>query len=168
MFPLASQPVIQLLAGSMRDLNELSANLSPHMLYEVGLKSALEGLGEELSKEHGFRFVISGDETDTMGEDLRVTLFQIVRELLINVVKHAEASQVNVFITQDATSLSIQVVDDGVGFDLTSCKEGFGLAYIRQKVKFTGGTIDIQSAPGKGTRVIIEMPIARVLGLGIT
>lgn len=148
-----------ILDGSLRDLNELSANLSPGLLYEAGLKPALEGLGKELARQHGFIFAVSGDETGSLGVDLRVTLFQITRELLINVVKHADASQAHVFIARDEASIWLEVVDDGVGLDPSSFTEGFGLAYIRQRVKFLGGAFKILTAPGKGTRIIVRMPV---------
>ena len=143
--------------GSMRDLNDLSADLSSHILYRIGLKSAIESMGKELAGEHCFRFTISGDEAFELQEDLRVTLFQMVRELLINVVKHAGASAVAVKIAMEDESVSLEIIDDGAGFDFPSRQEGFGLVYIRQRVSFLGGAMKVDTAPGIGTRIVITL-----------
>ena len=147
-----------ILDGSMRDLRNLSTDLSHPLLYEVGLKAAIESLGERLAGEHGFRLVISGDEALSLREDVRVTLFQMARECIIIIVKHARPSTATVLITMKEGSVCLEVLDDGVGYDLPACQEGFGLAYIRQRVVFLGGTMKIYTAPGMGTSVVIELP----------
>jgi len=148
-----------ILDSSMRDLRNLSTDLSPPLLYEIGLRSAIEHFGERLAEDHGFRFVISGHEALELREDVRVTLFQMARELLINMVKHARAATANVLISMKAGSVALEVQDDGVGFDLPTCHEGFGLAYIRQRVAFLGGSMRVFTAAGMGTSVIIEIPV---------
>jgi signal transduction histidine kinase len=148
-----------ILSESMRDLRNLCSDLSSPLLYEAGLKSALESLGERLARGHGFSFTVSGDEGHDLLEDVRVSLFQIARELFINIVKHAAAATVITLIAVGEKSVSLEVVDDGVGFDLAAYQEGFGLAYIRQRVAFLGGTMKIFTAPGMGTSHIIEIPV---------
>jgi len=143
---------------SMRELHDLSDHLSPPLLYELGLKAAIECLGERLAGEHGFRFAVSGDEAMELREDLRVTLFQMAQELLVNMVKHAHASTATVIITIKGGSVRLEVADDGVGFNLSDCREGFGLAHIRQRVARLGGAMNISSAAGMGTSVVIEIP----------
>jgi two-component system, sensor histidine kinase and response regulator len=144
---------------SMRELHDLSDHLSPPLLYELGLKAAIECLGEQLAGEHGFRFAVSGDEAMDLREDLRVTLFQMTQELLINMVKHAHASTATVQITKKAGSVRLEVADDGAGFNLSDCREGFGLAHIRQRVARLGGDMNISTAAGMGTSVVIEIPV---------
>jgi signal transduction histidine kinase len=148
----------RILNSSMHDLRNLSTDLSPPLLYEIGLRSAIEDFGERLAEDHGFRFVISGHEALELREDIRVTLFQMARELLINMVKHARAATANVLITLKEESVSLEVQDDGAGFDLPTCRVGFGLGYIRQRVAFLGGTMKVFTAAGLGTSVIIEIP----------
>jgi signal transduction histidine kinase len=148
----------EILNHSMRDLRTLCSDLSPYLLYELGLKEAIENLGERYSGDHGFRFTISGDESIEMREYLRITLFQMARELLINVIKHANASSVTVLIAQSNGTITLEIVDDGVGFDLATQKKGFGLAYIHQRVGFHGGTLKIVTGAGVGTRVVIVIP----------
>jgi two-component system, sensor histidine kinase and response regulator len=144
---------------SMRDLHDLSDHLSPPLLYELGLKAAIENLGERLAGEHGFRFAVSGDEAMDLREDLRVTLFQMAQELLVNMVKHAHASTATVIITMKGGSVRLEVSDDGVGFNPAGCREGFGLAHIRQRVARLGGAMNISTAAGMGTSVAIEIPV---------
>jgi two-component system sensor histidine kinase/response regulator len=143
---------------SMRELHDLSDHLSPPLLYELGLKAAIESLGEQLAGEHGFRFAVSGDDALELREDLRVTLFQMAQELLVNMVKHAHASTATVQITKKAGSVRLEVADDGAGFNLSTCREGFGLAHIRQRVARLGGAMNISTAAGKGTSIVIEIP----------
>jgi two-component system sensor histidine kinase/response regulator len=150
--------LLGILDGSMRDLRNLSSDLSHPLLYEIGLKSAIESQGERLAMEHGFSLAVSGDEAMELREDVRVTLFQVARELLINVVKHARASAVAVLIAVKEGSACLEVVDDGAGFDLDTCQEGFGRAHIRQRVALLGGTMMISTAAGMGTSVVIEIP----------
>jgi signal transduction histidine kinase len=148
-----------ILDGSMRDLHDLSADLSPHILYEIGLQSAVKSLGEELAEGHGFRFVISGDEAMELEEDVRVNLFQMARELLLNVIKHADASSVSVVIATNDGAVRLEIIDDGAGFNVACHKEGFGLAYIRQRVSFLGGELNIVTVGGKGTTVCMTIPM---------
>jgi signal transduction histidine kinase len=143
---------------SMRELRNLSTDLSPPLLYEIGLHAAVENLAERLAGEHGFRFAVSGDEAMELREDLRVTLFQMAQELLVNTVKHARASTATVLITMKEGSVRLEVADDGVGFNLSDCREGFGLAHIRQRVARLGGAMKISTAAGMGTSVVIEIP----------
>ena len=148
----------KILDDSMRDLRNLSTDLSPPLLYEIGLQAAVENLVERLAGEHGFRFAVSGDEAMELREDLRVALFQMAQELLVNMVKHAHASTATVQITKKAGSVRLEVADDGAGFNLSDCREGFGLAHIRQRVARLGGAMNISSAAGMGTSVVIEIP----------
>jgi two-component system sensor histidine kinase/response regulator len=148
----------KILDDSMRDLRNLSTDLSPPLLYEIGLQAAVENLVERLAGEHGFRFAVSGDDAMDLREDLRVTLFQMAQELLVNMVKHARASTATVQITKEAGSVRLEVADDGAGFNLSTCREGFGLAHIRQRVARLGGAMNISSAAGMGTSVVIEIP----------
>jgi two-component system sensor histidine kinase/response regulator len=148
----------KILDDSMRDLRNLSTDLSPPLLYEIGLQAAVENLVERLAGEHGFRFAVSGDDAMDLREDLRVTLFQMAQELLVNMVKHAHASTATVQITKKAGSVRLEVADDGSGFNPSDCREGFGLAHIRQRVARLGGDMNISTAAGMGTSVVIEIP----------
>jgi len=100
-----------------------------------------------------------------LDDDIKVFLFQAVRELLINVVKHAQAKSVSISIQKENTRIRIYVEDDGVGFiplsnDFSQDKhKGFGLFSIRKRLNYLGGSLEIKSQPGHGTKITILSPL---------
>jgi len=149
-----------ILQDSMADLRDLSFDLSPPILYELGLNAAIGSLGARLAQEHDFRLAFPGEESEpALREDLKVALFQIARELLINTVKHARPRQVTVEIKQSEDQVRLRVTDDGIGFDARANRTGFGLASIRQRACFMGGGLTILSAADAGTQAEVTLPI---------
>jgi signal transduction histidine kinase len=91
-----------------------------------------------------------------------IVMYRLVQECLTNVLKHANAGQVNLNISRKNGSLCLSVEDDGVGFDLPAAArklDSFGLAGMRERVTMLGGLIDIRSAKGKGTRILATLPV---------
>ena len=136
-------------------------------MYRFGLEVALkELLKDKLKAEHDIRTVFRDDQASKpLAEDVRVVLFQSVRELLINVLKHARAHEVILDISRLEDSIRITVADDGVGFDAASVLaapsrgRGFGLFNIRERLDFIGGTLDVDSRPGRGSRFTLVAPV---------
>jgi signal transduction histidine kinase len=101
----------------------------------------------------------------SLARDVAETLFQAVRELLINVAKHAGAKQARVIVREMERSIVIRVVDDGQGFErrrisvLNPKLGGFGLLSMREHLALLGGNMHIDSAPGQGTQITITMPV---------
>ena len=97
---------------------------------------------------------------------MKIVLFQALREILINAIKHAEARQINVSTMRDGTHIRIDMVDDGVGYDTAADTRtsgsggGFGLFNVRERLSHLGGTLTIDSKKGEGTRVAIAAPLA--------
>jgi PAS domain S-box-containing protein len=150
---------------SIQDTRSLVRDLSPQVLYELGLEAALDWLVEQTQAKYGL--CCSAEVAplrSTLREDIRVILFQAARELLVNVAKHARAQQAKVILKEDGGRVTIQVLDDGCGFDpslLTlpsSTVRGFGLFSIRERVALLGGELDIDSTPERGTRVTVSVP----------
>jgi PAS domain S-box-containing protein len=144
----------------------LTFELGLPILYDLGLEAALEWLAEQLHEQHGLEIRVHRDQqTKPLGEGARVLVFRVVRELLTNVIKHARASLVDVLIAKEGPFLSIQVVDDGVGFDsgepgTRAAKfSGYGLFSIRERLSSLGGHLKITSGPGQGTVVTITVPL---------
>ena len=156
-----------LLEQAIRDTQSLTFKISSPILYELGLEAALESLTEQVQQEHGLavRFV-SDRQPKPLEEDVRVLLFQAVSELLVNVVKHAQAHNLEVSIRREGGDLKVEVGDDGVGFQVTKTdprrreRGGFGLFSIRERLRPFGGLLEVQSAPGAGTHVTLTMPLA--------
>jgi PAS domain S-box-containing protein len=140
----------------------LTSELSPPILYELGIEAALEWLGERMQKQHGFEFTFDGGiEHEPLDEEVRIFLFTCVRELLVNIAKHANARNVRVSIKKSGDDVVVGVEDDGVGFPAAKTdwgSGGFGLFSIRERLRHLGGHIHIDSAPGSGTRVVLSVP----------
>ncbi|MBI5804777.1 sensor histidine kinase [candidate division TA06 bacterium] len=141
----------------------LTVELSPPVLYELGLGPALASLAGQFRKKHGLA-VTAGCEglPPDLGDDAGITLYTAARELLANVVKHSGAK--NAWLTAGAGpgTISITVRDDGSGCPplKTACDgSGFGLFSIRERLKRYGGTLSLESLPGKGTSATITMPL---------
>jgi signal transduction histidine kinase len=155
-----------LLKRSIEETQSLTFKISPPILYDLGLEAALEWLTDRFSHQHG---LLSYFETDRqpkpLAEDLKVLLFQAVQELLINVVKHAQAHSLKISMWRQGDSLCIGVEDDGVGFNplvtgyLHGRDGGFGLFSIRERLRPLGGRLQVKSEPEGGTEVLLSVPL---------
>ncbi len=155
----------ELFAEMSRRIRTLTFELSPPVLYQLGLTAAVEWLGEKLEKEHGVRCRVECYGTpEPIDETVSVLVFQSVRELLANVGKHAQAQQAVVSVSFGEGWVTLTVKDDGLGFDpqavsqLSHRQDSFGLFSISERMRYVNGTIDIHSAPGQGTRVTLSAP----------
>ncbi len=157
------------MADILDDIHSLTFELSNPVLYELGLESAVKGwLMSEIQKNAGLKCEFKSEGVqEVVDEDIKVVLFQAVRELLINIIKHARAKTVKVGIAKQYNEVEVTVEDDGAGFDVTrlglpSGKEGgFGLFNIRERLEYIGGRLEIKSSPGKGTRVLMTAPMKK-------
>jgi signal transduction histidine kinase len=161
----AIEQVRSLLDQSIKDTRSLIRDLSPQVLYELGLEAAIDWLVEQTQAKYGLRCVADIIPLrKPLKEDRRVILFQAVRELLVNVAKHARATQATVTLRGNGDHVEIQVMDDGSGFDeslLTlphAAGMGFGLFSVRERLTSLGGELRIESAPGRGTRATVILP----------
>lgn len=148
-------------------IRTLTFELSPPVLYQLGLAAAVEWLGENLEREHGVRCgVACCQDLGPLDETLSILLFQSVRELLVNVSKHARASTVTIGIAFGDGRVTVTVTDDGVGFDpqtvstLSHKRDSFGLFSIGERMHYVNGTLTVDSAPGRGTSVTLSAPVA--------
>ncbi|MBI1804315.1 MAG: PAS domain S-box protein [Ignavibacteriae bacterium] len=160
------QELRELIEQSILQTQELTFELCPPILYELSFESAVEWLTERLGRQHGIAFSFENDKgTKPLAIDLKIVLFQAVREILINAIKHAEAQHVAVSTVREGTNIRIDIADDGVGFDATADPRrthsggGFGLFNIRERLSHLDGTLAISSAQGRGTRVTITAPL---------
>jgi PAS domain S-box-containing protein len=162
----AVQQIDQLLDQAIAESRSLTTELSPPVLYDGGLAAALEWLARQMEEKHGLCVQVSADATaQPATEEMSVLLFEAVRELLFNVVKHAEVqfAEVHMGITAEQ-QVSITVADQGVGFDPRRLKNekastaGFGLFSIRERLELAGGSVHVESTPAEGTQVTILAP----------
>ena len=103
-----------------------------------------------------------GQGLDSLDADVALCLFRVVQEALTNALRHARARTIHVAVTKNAESVELNVVDDGVGFVVSSrTRSGLGLRSIHERVRFMQGDVDIDSRPGGGTRMLVRIPIGR-------
>jgi PAS domain S-box-containing protein len=148
------------------DMRSLIFDLGSPTLYELGLEAAVrEYLCEEIQQKHGIKAEFEDDaQPKPLDGDVCAVLYRAVRELLINVVKHAQARHVKVSICKDNKNIRIKVIDDGVGFKPpaevfgSGKKAGFGLFSLRERLNYLGGRVEIESKPAEGTSVTLVAP----------
>lgn len=133
------------------------------VIAKQGLLKAVEQMGEKVSIANSIAIEVKDFGLDNRLENsLELTLFRIIQELIANIIKHADASKVNIHLTNHGDTLNILVEDNGVGFKATkivTSSTGIGLKSIDQRVAHLNGSFDIESEPGQGTTVIIDIPL---------
>lgn len=161
--------VEDLLSQSIDESRSLTAELSPPVLYEVGLSAGLEWLRRWMLEKHGLKVDLRVERKLTaVSDDLKAFLFRSIRELLFNVVKHAGVENASVEAAADERELRVIVRDSGRGFSLSGAGRqrreeagGFGLLSIRERLTLMGGRLTLESAPGRGTSVQLTVPLGR-------
>jgi PAS domain S-box-containing protein len=153
--------ISNLLAEIIERARTLTFELSPPVLYELGFEAAVEWLVRQMRERDSLPAEFRNDgRPKPLDEDVRVLLFQSVRESLVNVTKHAKASKVTVTVSRSDDQIHISIVDDGVGFDVSKIRSGgFGLFSISERLNYIRGRFDIESRPGAGTRVFLAAPL---------
>jgi signal transduction histidine kinase len=154
--------VRELLDDVIGKTRSLTVELRPPLLYELGLETAIQALCEEFREQYGIDIRFEDDGSDKeLDDDQRIFLYRVVRELLVNVVKHSQATAARVCIFREDLWIVLVVKDNGIGFDPATAERrigvsaGFGLFSIRERVRHAGGRFVIHSHPGDGTRVIV-------------
>lgn len=154
-----------LLTESIKQARSIMAEMSPPVLNELGLIPSLEWLSEKVMNEHQIDIsFVNKTKRIKLPRDIQVLLFQSVRELLLNVAKHAQARIVTVKVTQNGRNMNIEITDDGKGFDVKTIfipgeQGGFGLYGIRERLKHIGGKLAIKSGRNQGTTVLMLVPL---------
>ncbi len=148
-----------------RSVRSLSLQLSPPVLYQLGLVAALEWLAEEMQRAYGLAVMVRDDgQPKSLAPGSSYMLFRAVRELLINVARHAGVARADVSIEILDDSLILSVSDSGRGFDaekkvMPSSGGGYGLFSVRERISHIGGEVQIDSSPGDGSVVVLIVPL---------
>ena len=143
------------------DIHTLAYQLHPSVLDELGLAEALRAECERQGRRCRAEIVLELEPfPDVVGKEAALCLFRVAQEALNNIGRHAEATLANVTLRQMDDGLLLAVRDDGVGFESANPRKGrsLGLASMRERVRLVNGTIDVESAPGRGTEVIAWVP----------
>lgn len=153
------------------NIRSMVFQLNPPILSELGLEASLAWLAEQFRTDHGLECRFHADaregrlDAGALDEETRNMVFAAVRELLINVVKHARAGRASIVTRVAGGTLGITVEDDGVGFEPRPAGTapvrtgGFGLLNINERLGYLGGRCEVDSRPGCGTRVVLSLPL---------
>ena len=157
---------MRLIDESIKQTRSLTFDLSPPILYDLGLEPALQWLGEEMEKRYGMSVEVEGDKDLELAPEAAAMAFRAVRELLTNVFKHAGTPAAKVTLREDEGERRHPRRGRGVGSDASEHESpgsgvGFGLFSIREQIERLGGTVEIASAPGEGTSVSLGVPASR-------
>ncbi|MDD5458551.1 MAG: PAS domain S-box protein [Phycisphaerae bacterium] len=154
-----------LLKESIAASRSLTVELSPPILHEAGLTTGLEWLARWMEEKHGLTIELDTQEITSEREDVRILLFQSVRELLLNIVKHAGVTAAKVEVSRvNGDDIQVVVSDKGVGFDPEKLSRpggedtGFGLFSIRERLSLLGGQLKIESKPRQGAKFTLTAP----------
>ena len=125
-----------------------------------GLLVAIQNMAEKITETNQLDIhVIDHGLEDRLENSLELTLFRIIQELITNIIKHAQASEVNIHLTNHKNSLNIMVEDNGIGFNVKKVKTGIGIKNIEKRINHLNGTLTIDSETNKGTTIIIDVPL---------
>jgi len=151
----------RMLDAVLENLHRLAMNLRPASLDHLGLVAALRQYAEAVSDQHGItvQFETVGS-IDRLPPDVETALYRIVQEALTNVVRHSQATRADVLLERRDGSLIVLVEDNGVGFNASAAvySQRMGLAGMRERTEMLGGTLSLESAPGAGTTLLVEVP----------
>jgi signal transduction histidine kinase len=147
---------------AIESLRSIISDLRPSLLDDLGLPPAIEALLDRCGSD-SLKITSELSLPQRVGpgtapdHDLETTVYRLVQESLTNIVKHAKASHVHVAIGTDADHVTVEITDDGLGFDVTTPAAGFGLAGMRERVFLAGGTLELDSSPS-GTTIRARLP----------
>ena len=156
----AAEQAVGQLETQIAELQGLITELRPAALDDIGLEPALRSLFERTLEAHGVTVapdidldLEAGRSASRLEPEIEGTVYRLVQEALSNTAKHASTDRASVRVIEQDGHVSIEVRDEGRGFDPTDPRRGFGLLGMRERVELTGGTLEIDSLPGAGTRV---------------
>jgi PAS domain S-box-containing protein len=159
--------VQELLKQTEEQLRRLSHELRPTVLDDLGLVPALEFLAKGASTRTGIQIAVGGNGNGRLPPSIEIALYRIAQEALTNVARHAHATHVWVEVHHADPLVRCSICDDGIGFDVTDAlarrgERGIGLPGMRERAEALGGTLQIVSAPGRGTDILVTMPLEKL------
>jgi PAS domain S-box-containing protein len=159
----SSQQVLDIIGQAIASSRSLTMELAPPVLYDAGFEEALRWLARWMKETYELAVDVSGTLPPApMSDDLRMQLFDAVRELLINIVKHAKVRKARVTMEPTGDGLLVTVADEGIGFDAAvapALRRTFGLFSIQERLSLIGGRLDIASSPVSGTAIGLYVPL---------
>jgi len=152
-----------LVSAALLGVQRMARGLRPSVLDDLGLEEALERLGLEVSRAHGFLVDLhsTGPRLPRLPDGLEIALYRMAQEALANATKHASPKAVSILIHRTPTEVRLVVEDDGKGFDASEIlsETQLGLVGMRERAHLAGGSMTVESSPGKGTTICVSVPL---------
>jgi two-component system sensor histidine kinase UhpB len=154
---------VDLVDSTLQSIEGVMAELRPPLLEEYGLAAALAWHAEEFSRRTGIKVSVDDEAAEAVRSlrlEAALALFRIAQEALNNVLKHAHAAAVRMEVILAGNDVVLSVQDDGAGFDASQAPRGrLGMTTMRERAEAAGGRLEIDTAPGRGTRVVATVPL---------
>lgn len=160
---LAFEKIVHLVDESCKEVRSVSHNMMPNALLKRGLSSAVKEFIDKIDSRVLKVNLFSEGLNERLNSNVETVLYRVIQECVNNVIKHSEANQLDISLIKDADGISVTIEDNGKGF-ITGAKlnsDGIGIKNILARVEYLKGTIDFDSAPGKGTLVAIHAPLSK-------
>ncbi|MES2763603.1 MAG: sensor histidine kinase [Bacteroidota bacterium] len=159
---LAMQNALSLVDDSVKEVRAVSHNMMPNTLIKLGLASAVREFITKLGNAPTLKVDLEIVGLDTrLDNQIETVLYRVIQEIVNNIIKHAKASQISMQLIRHDAELNIMIEDNGVGFDTGKLDlfEGIGLKGIQTRIEFLNGSVHFDSSIGRGTTVIIDVPL---------
>jgi two-component system, NarL family, sensor kinase len=159
---LAMQNALSLVDDSVKEVRSVSHNMMPNTLIKQGLASAVREFITKLGSAPTLKVDLEIIGLDTrLDNQVETVLYRVIQEIVNNIIKHANASQISMQLIRHDTELNIMIEDNGVGFDTNQLEnfDGIGLKGIQTRIEFLNGSVHFDSTIGRGTTVIIDIPL---------
>lgn len=152
--------ILSLAQGGLAEMRSLLMGLRPEEIGEQGLATALKQLAEGLAARHKIGVKVSAKQEPALGLEQKVALYRIAQEATHNIIKHAQAAHITLNLVDGSGAVKLEVIDDGNGFDPDGEFPGhLGLKTMRERAILAGANFALHSAPGKGTRIQVTVPV---------
>lgn len=156
------EEIIKLLDESCKEVRYVSHSMMANVLLKNSLNDALKSLIDPLNNKGIQIHLFTEGIDEKMDSNVEIVLYRVIQECINNVIKHAQASNLDISIIKDEKEISATIEDNGIGFKLDSSgiSEGLGMQSIKARTNYLGGTVDFESTPGRGTLVAIHIPLS--------
>ncbi len=156
----------ELLDQTILEVRRISRDLRPTVLDDLGLLPALRSLGKRFEEEEGVEYILRSTEGLKVPQEVESVAFRIVQESLANVARHAKARQVQVECYKEGGTLSLRITDDGIGFDANTAqgdRQQIGLRHLQERAQMLMGRVSVQTSPGRGTTIVVRLPLVDIV-----
>jgi PAS domain S-box-containing protein len=146
--------------NAIEELRKLSHKLAPASFDDNSLKDAFEDLLQTFNVNNQFKIKLNFDsQCNALDGDIHINLYRILQEQIKNIVKYAEATEIEITLTRSGNLVTMKIIDNGKGFNVKAVKNGIGLSNIKKRAESFSGKFILKSSPGKGCEIIVEIPL---------